>query len=135
MLGRKFLAVSLLTAVSVGVMAADSAPRATTSMLEMMNRIILPASNAVFYAASELPDTDEGWRELENHALVLAESANLLLIEGYRQDSAQWLTDTLLMRDASIRAFQAAQERDEDALIDLNNDLYESCESCHDVTR
>lgn len=135
MLGKKFLAASLFAVISVGVTAADSEPRATTTMLEMMNRIILPASNAVFYAASELPDTDEGWRELENHALVLAESANLLLIEGYRQESEQWLTDTLLMRDASVRAFEAAQARDEDALIDLNNDLYESCESCHNATR
>lgn len=132
---RLMLSASLLIAASASVLAADATPRATTSMLEMMNRIILPASNAVFYAASELPDSDDGWRELENHALVLAESANLLLIEGYRRDSEQWLTDTLLMRDASVRAFEAAQQRDEDALIDLNNDLYESCESCHNATR
>lgn len=132
---RRLILASLAASLSVGVFAADSAPRATTSMLDMMNRIILPASNAVFYAASEVPADDEGWRVLENHALVLAESANLLLIDGYRQDSEQWLRDTLLMRDASVRAFEAAKERDEDALIELNNDLYESCESCHNATR
>src|SRR5690554_6505546 len=131
----KFVSIILLVMLSAGAIAADSVPRATTSMLEMMNRIILPASNAVFYAAREAPDSDEAWRELENHALVLAESANLLLIDGYRQHSEQWLSDTFLMRDASIKAFEAAQERDEDTLIDLNNDLYESCESCHTATR
>lgn len=114
---------------------AFAEPRATTTMSELMTRIIQPASDAVFYVSRVPPEDDAAWRELENKAIVLAESANLLMIPGYRRDTEQWLRDSLLMRDASVRAVAAAKARDLDTLMDLNNDLYESCESCHNAAR
>lgn len=122
--------------VSVGLMSAEeSSPQATASMSELMTRIVQPTSDAVFYVSRFPPEDDTAWRELENKALMLAESANLLLIPGYAQAQQQWVRDALMMRDASVRAVKAAQAKDLDALMDLNNDLYESCESCHTATR
>jgi cation diffusion facilitator CzcD-associated flavoprotein CzcO len=125
-------ALPLLTVVML-VKAAQ--PQATTTMSELMTRIIQPSSDAVFYVSRVPPENDMAWRELENKTLMLAESANLLLIPGYSRDSEQWLRDAILMRDASVRAVAAARARDMETLVELNNDLYESCESCHEATR
>lgn len=118
------------------VSAADSAsPQATTNLSEMMTRIVQPSSDAVFYVSRNPPQTDEDWRRLENQTLMLAESANLLLMPGYVQAQEQWLRDSLLMRNAAVAAYQAAQTKDLAALEELNNALYESCENCHMATR
>jgi hypothetical protein len=118
------------------VSAADSAsPQATTNLLEMMTRIVQPSSDAVFYVSRTPPQTDEDWRRLENQALILAESANLLLMPGYVRAQEQWLRDSLLMRNAAVAAYKAAQTKDLAALEELNNALYESCENCHLATR
>lgn len=118
------------------VSAADSAsPQATTNLSEMMTRIVQPSSDAVFYVSRTPPQTDEDWRRLENQTLMLAESANLLLMPGYVQAQEQWLRDSLLMRNAAVAAYKAAQTKDLAALEGLNTALYESCENCHMATR
>ncbi|MBC52559.1 MAG: hypothetical protein CMQ34_01855 [Gammaproteobacteria bacterium] len=132
---NKLMSASALLALSVGVLAADSPMQATADMSELMTRIIQPASDAVFYVSRTPPGDDAAWREMENMTLMLAESANLLLIPGYTQASEQWLRDTLLMRDAAVAAWEAAQARDLEVLMDLNGALYDSCESCHIATR
>ncbi|HDZ07598.1 hypothetical protein [Pseudohongiella sp.] len=131
----KLMSSVILLALSVGVLAAESSLQATASMSELMTRIIQPTSDAVFYVSRFPPEDDAAWLEMENKTLMLAESANLLLVPGYAQDSDQWLRDTLLMRNAAVAAWGAAKARDMDALMDLNGALYESCESCHNATR
>jgi len=136
------LVPTLMTAMAISAMgtamlvsANDGQPRAIASMHELMTAIIQPTSDAVFYISRTPPQDDADWLALEQQTLMLAESANLLLIPGYRVSTEQWIRDSLLMRDASVRAYQAAKARDMDTLIELNNDLYMSCESCHDAIR
>ncbi|MDP2283675.1 MAG: hypothetical protein Q8L06_06010 [Pseudohongiella sp.] len=117
------------------IAADNTAPQASATMSELMTRIVQPSSDAVFYVSRTPPQTDEDWRQLENKTLMLAESANLLLIPGYAQAQEQWLRDSLLMRDAAVAAFNAAKTKDLPALEELNNALYESCENCHTATR
>lgn len=130
-------AVVLSMLIAAGVVSAADvpSPQATATMSEIMTRIVQPSSDAVFYVSRTPPQTDEDWRRLENQTLVLAESANLLLMPGYVQAQEQWLRDSLLMRNAAVAAYQAAQTKDLAALEELNNALYESCENCHMATR
>lgn len=134
LLGAGAMAAAVAGLVQAQAPSMEQA-QATASMADFMTRIVQPTSDAVFYISRTPPADDAAWRELENKTLMLAESANLLLIAGYRQDTEQWLQDSLLMRDASVRAWKAAQARDLDALVELNNDLYTSCENCHMATR
>lgn len=127
--------MTVLAMAVVSANAADTDPRAVADMNALMTRIIQPASDAVFYISRNPPADDAEWREMERQTLTLAESANLLLMPGYSVSSEQWAQDTASMREAAVRAWQAAQQRDVDALIDLNNDLYTSCENCHMATR
>ncbi|MDX1567450.1 MAG: hypothetical protein R3223_06595 [Longimicrobiales bacterium] len=111
---------------------APAEPRAVGTMLELMEKIIYPTSNTVFYAGSRTPTDDAGWSELEADALMLAESANLLMMPGRAVDDGQWMRDARLMLDAGEAAFQAAKERDVEALQALNDPLYQSCVTCHE---
>jgi hypothetical protein len=134
---RMVFTASVVLAASVWpAMAKENTNlEATSTMAEMMRRLVTPASNAVFAVASEAPASDEAWRDLEDKALMLAESANLLLIPGYVRPDARWLQDTVMMKEAALAAFEAAKNRNVAVLEELGNTLYESCESCHTATR
>jgi hypothetical protein len=97
----------------------------------LMIDIIYPTSDALFYIEREPPKTDHDWNVIRGTALTLAESGNLLLI-GYRaRDQERWVKDTKLMIDAGTKAFRAAQKKDMQAILDLNEELSNSCIVCH----
>ena len=100
-------------------------------MSELMIRIIYPSSDAVFYITTRTPETDVQWGELQGQTLMLAESANLLMMPGHARDQERWMADAKLMRDAGTAAFKAAKAKDVAALEALNEQLYQSCTTCH----
>ena len=105
------------------------------TMSELMVRVIYPASDAIFYIETRTPTDSEEWGELEGMALMLAESGNLLMTPERAWDDDQWMRDARLMRDAGEAAFRAAIERDVEALVGLNEQLYRSCVTCHEHYR
>jgi len=96
-----------------------------------MVKIIYPASDAIFYISTRTPANDVEWNELQGKALMVAESANLLMMPGYKRDEDRWMVDARLMRDAGAAAFKAAKAKNVEALEDLNDALYQSCVTCH----
>src|SRR5262245_15755234 len=127
------LAVLFLTGPSIVAQSASTASdlKVVGSMSELMIRIIYPASDAVFYITTRTPDTDVQWGELQGQTLMLAESANLLMMAGHARDQDRWMADARLMRDAGAAAFKAAKAKDVKALEALNDQLYQSCTTCH----
>jgi lipocalin-like protein len=109
--------------------AAAATPVGTMS--DLMVKIIYPASDAIFYITTRTPSTEAEWGELQGKALALAESANLLMMPGRARDQDRWLRDAKLMLDAGRAAYRAARAKDVAALDALNDQLYESCTSCH----
>ena len=100
-------------------------------MSELMVDIIYPASDAVFYISTRTPSTSEEWMALQGQTLMLAESANLLMMPDRARDLDQWMSDARLMLDAGEAAYRAAKDRDVAALEALSDPLYESCVTCH----
>ena len=98
---------------------------------ELMVDMIYPASDAVFYITTREPKDEAGWNELRAKTLMLAESANLLLMPGRARDQDRWMADSKLMLDAGAAAFRAAKRKDLDALAALSDQLYQSCVTCH----
>src|SRR4051794_37237363 len=94
--------------------AAIAAPVGTMS--DLMVRIIYPTSDAVFYIATRAPANDAEWSELQAKTLMLAESANLLMMPGYARDQDRWMTDARLMLAAGAAAYKAAKNKDVAAL-------------------
>jgi len=125
----------LYTVTAVGLAQSPAAPqpgiKSVGTMSELMLDIIYPTSDEIFYVGREEKKTERDWLNLRNNALILAESANLLMADNRARDKDQWMKDAQLLRDVGNKAFIAAKARDLPALEALNAELYESCQSCH----
>lgn len=129
-----------------------------SDLLQLMRGIIYPASNVVFSAQTDNPgelkftpgkdpsmatdpllSTFGGWRSVENAALALSESANLLSIPGRKCangvavpiDNPDWPKFVQELRDAGMKAYKAAQSKNQDNMVDAADTLTESCAHCH----
>ena len=128
----KIFAVSLAMAASLAQAGSGQPPmRNVGSMSDLMVKIIYPASDALFYIESRTPKTDAEWTALEGQALMVAETANLLMMPGRARDQKQWMADAKLMLDAGAAAVKAAKTKNVEAISALNDQLLESCTSCH----
>lgn len=131
MLVLLLLCVGDLSPVAGQSAAPRVAPAPVGTMSELMVRLIYPASDAIFYVSTRTPSTDAEWNTLQGQALLVAESANLLMMPAHLRDETRWLDDARLMRDAGQAAFTAAKAHDVNALEALNDALYQSCVTCH----
>jgi hypothetical protein len=136
----------------------ESAPLMTVNQL--MHAILFPLGNAVFLAQNEDPDALPrdlqpsaspnpltglygGWQAVENSALALAESADLLLVLGrmcsngevVNVEDADWIRFVADYREKSVAAYEAALTKDQDAMVDASGSLSESCLACHRAYR
>lgn len=93
--------------------------------------LIFPTSDHLFYVARGEPKDNAEWLKIELYSLALAESANVLMMPGRAKDQGQWMKDARLLLDVGQKFYRNAKARNYQALVDLNSDLYESCQACH----
>lgn len=125
---------------------------------QLMRGVLYPAANVVFFAQADNPaqvkpaagqdpamstdpltSTFGGWQAIENAALALEESTNLLLVPGrvcsngapVPMTDPAWTTFVQEVRDASMKAYKAAQAKDQDKIIEISESLSGSCAHCH----
>lgn len=128
----KTLAFAAAFAAAFAQTASSRPPtRNVGTMSDLMVKIIYPASDALFYIESRTPKTDSEWTALEGQALMVAESANLLMMPGRARDQQQWMADARLMLDVGAEAVAAAKKKDVAAIAALSDRLMESCTTCH----
>jgi hypothetical protein len=128
----KPFALAATLAAALAQTASTRPPmRSVGTMSDLMVKIIYPASDALFYIESRTPKTESEWTVLEGQALMVAESANLLMMPGRARDQKQWMVDAKLMLDSAADAYAAAQKRDVQGIVMVNERLLESCTSCH----
>lgn len=107
---------------------------------ELMGHVIEPAAEVYWDAVGWIldeegeheirPTTEEEWLAVENAAFVIAESGNLLMMEGRARDEA-WVGMSQAMVDAGRRAIEAAEARAEQAVFDVGAEVYFTCVNCH----
>ena len=144
--------------------AAPAAPTATphANLAQLMRGIPFPASNIIFDAQSTDPGAKPaesggagagatsqyssvygGWQAVENSALALSETANLIMIPGRlcengrpvpidREDFRKFAA---VLADAGQAAYKAAQSKNLDAMVDVSGTVSEACAMCHEVYR
>jgi hypothetical protein len=129
------LLVAFYVAAGAGLAQAPSAEvpsiKSVGTMSELMLNVIYPTSDEIFYVSREEKKTEKDWIDLRKNALILAESANLLMADNRARDKDRWMKDAQLLWDVGNKAFVAAKAKDLPALEALNADLYEACQSCH----
>ena len=151
--------------------AAEAEPppfQPTATVEELMRTMIDPAADAVWDAVvvdatpegviETVPESDGDWVRLRRHAVTLAESANLLLVEGRRiaaptsrsdlpgidlhpdaiqtlveEDWETWTEVSQGFRTTSQTVLDAIDARDVDALLVAGTELDLACEACHAV--
>ena len=111
--------------------AQQPAFKPVASINQLMKAIVVPSSDAVFGVAMEEPQDDEAWTVLQNNALMLAESGNLLMIGSRAKDNDAWMKAAQALVEAGTVAFKAAEEKDVDALLEAGDQVYNTCEGCH----
>jgi hypothetical protein len=137
---------------------ATPAMQVQSNLNQLMRGVLYPASNVVFFAQSDNPadlkyvpgkdpsmatdpltSTFGGWQAVENAALALTESTNLLLIPGRKcanglpvpMDSPDWPKFVQELRDAGMKAYQAAQSKNQDKMVEAADTLSAACAGCH----
>src|SRR3984957_13425892 len=166
-MNRTVLTLSLMLALMLAMYGlAPMAQRASTNdaqevhanLNQLMRGVLSPAANVVFFAQAENPgdvkpvpgqdpsmatdpltSTFGGWQAIENAALALAESANLLSIPGRICSNGApvpitdpaWAMFAQQVRNAGLQAYTAAQAKDQDKMIEVAETLSAACAGCH----
>src|SRR3954463_9453475 len=118
--------------------STSAAQQVNADLNRLMRGVLYPAANVVFFpqgddpadvkpvpghdpamATDPLTSTFGGWEAVENAALALAESANLLVIQGRLCANGapvpikdpDWSKFVRALRDASMSAYTAAQAK------------------------
>src|SRR6185295_2282086 len=77
------------------------------------------------------PRTDEEWEVVANSAAALIEAGNLLQMGNRVVDKSNWVKMSQAMTNAGIKALKAAQAQNADDVMAVGEDLYLSCDNCH----
>ena len=123
---RKIAIAVVLAGLAGGIAGAEDEapvpePMPIGTMSELMIKLMYPASDAILYVESRAPTNEVEWNELQAQALLLAESANLIMMPSrVAGDRDEWMRDARLMFDAGAAAYEAALDQDLEALIALN---------------
>ena len=85
------IAVGVLL-VAGAVSAQESAIVPVATVKQLCEGMITASSDALFHVGREAPADDDDWRAVLNSALMLAESGNLLMLDGRARDDGEWMT-------------------------------------------
>ena len=140
---------------------AASAARPAGDLAQLMRGILFPNSNLIFDAQQTDPGAPPkkaaegggatatfaniytGWQVVENAAIALAESPDLILKPGRvcsngkpvpvnRPDFAKFARG---LREAGFAALEAAKSKSQDKVVEVTDKVAEAYSNCHEVYR
>jgi len=161
-MSRALIALVVASAVSTSLVerapaqSPAPAPQVPANLNQLMRGILYPAANVVFAAQDQNPAdvprakdpnmaTDPltsvfgKWEAVENSALALVESANLLSLPGRKCSNgvdvpvgnADWAKFLQELRDAGMTAYAAAQAKNQEKMLDVAEVMSTACAHCH----
>ncbi len=140
--------------------------RITATVKDIMDSMVDPGSDVIWDSVETIvsakgveekaPHTDEEWKNVRNHAMMLLEATNLLQMPGrhvakagekaddpkvelapdqieaiINQDRASWIKFAHGLHDATMEAFKAIEAKDTEALLNSGDGIDQACEKCH----
>jgi hypothetical protein len=129
-------AIALAGGFSIRAIAFAQSPSETfppvATVRQLMLDLIHPSSNDILLAIYRGgPKDEKEWAAVRRSAVTLAESGNLLMMEGRARDQGDWMKDAKLLVDVGNSAYKAAQAKDSNALANLAGAVDTSCTTCH----
>ena len=134
------VAVSCLLAACRAA-APESPFRTVATTKQLMNAIVDPAADEIWEAVGTVitssgttelsPSSDDEWATVQNGALALAESGNLLMLPARAGGNQEWIRLSQELIDLSEKTSKAAEARNATAVFDLGAEIYGVCTNCH----
>ncbi len=140
--------------------AAGLAQKPYGTLAQVMRAIPFTASNIIFDAQSNDPGAPKkhaggdsatekfaaiygGWQQVEQSALALAETANLISIPGrlcenglpVPLDQPDFQKALGMLVEAGQAAYKAAAAKNQEQVIEVSNAVAEACAACHEPYR
>jgi hypothetical protein len=139
--------------------------RTSATIKDIMDSMVDPGADYIWDSVETVvsakgveekaPHTDEEWKDVRRHAIMLMEATNLLQIperhvakagekaddpkvelapeqieDMINKDRAAWIKYAHGLHDAAMEAFKAIEAKDKDKLLDVGNGIDEACEKC-----
>lgn len=121
----------MFASLAVATMAQAPLYQPVGTVRQLMLGIVAPNSDVIFKVPSHAPKDDKEWKTVQDSALMLAETGNLLLMPGRAKDNGDWTKFSKSLIDQGSKAFKAANAKDAKSLEDIGNDIDDVCETCH----
>jgi hypothetical protein len=138
----RLASLTLVLALSACGAPAPPPYQAVADVKQLMVSVVEPAADEYWDAVGAIiddkgthefqPETTEEWEALRNHAYVIAESGNLLMMNTRARDGGDWMTMSQSLIAAGRRAVRAAEARSAPAVFDAGGEVYEACANCHE---
>ncbi len=124
-----------------GCMAAEEPYTPVADLAELMRTVVDPAADFYWDAVGWIidasgteeirPQSPEAWDSVRNAAFVVAESGNLMMMQGRAIDEEAFVTFAQAMVSVGQRAIEVAEARDEMGVFDVGAEMYAVCTGCH----
>ncbi len=108
---------------------------------DLMSTVVDPAADFYWDAVGWIidasgtteirPRSPEEWEAVRNAAYQVAESGNLMMMEGRAVDEPEWIGFSQALISVGRRAIEAAEARDEQGVFDVGAEIYAVCTTCH----
>jgi hypothetical protein len=135
------------TSAPAAAPASSAAFDTSITTKQLMSWITDPSAKIVFAAVATIvteegeeqiqPRTDEEWNRIRNHAAMVLESGNLLMLQGRdkklkAEDWPDWVEKSRALSAAARAAIEATEVKDPEALFLASGDIYQTCTDCHE---
>jgi hypothetical protein len=169
MRGRIVMLASMFLVTAVGAQTpapaaapAQSQKQVVGTLAQVMRGVYFPNANLIFDVQSQDPGAPSdaenassggasarfaniysGWQVVENAAVVMAESTDLLLYPGRLCQNgkpvpvgrADWAKYVQGMREAGVAALEVARTKNLERMIEVTNTVADACSNCHEPYR
>ena len=130
-----------VTILLSGCVAEEEPYSVVANIPDLMSAILDPAADTYWDAVGWIvdasgtteirPGSPEEWETVRNAAYVVAESGNLLMMQGRAVDEDAWRAFSQAMVNVGRKAIEAAEARDEMGVFDVGAEIYAVCTGCH----
>ena len=117
--------------ITAAILARPPAVAPATTVKELHQTMIKPASEAIFNVGREVPKTDEEWTAIARAGVTLAESGRRLMPGSPVRNDRRWIHLSRQLAAAGRTATRAAAARNLTALTRASDRLVIVCETCH----
>lgn len=132
-----------LPVIGLSVAACGPPPpiRPVADVKQLMRSVMDPAADAYWEGVGTIvdqsgtteikPETTEEWDALVNHAYVVTEAGNMLMIGARPKDGGDWMKMARALVDVGEKAVRAAEAHNPQAVFDAGAEIYDACTNCH----